>query len=90
MNFRKYEFDARAGDVVEVTLSGQANVRLLDSSNFSRYQRGESHRYTGGLAKVSPYRLAVPSSGHWYVVVDLGGYAGSVNVGARLISRAAS
>ena len=35
MNFLHYEFDLSAGDVVEVTLDKQANVRLLDGVNFS-------------------------------------------------------
>ena len=54
------------GDIVEVTLTAGANVRLLDSSNLSRYKRGQNYPCYGGLAKVSPARVAVPSSGHWY------------------------
>ncbi len=27
----------------------------------------------------SPYRITVPTSEHWYLIIDLGGYAGSVN-----------
>jgi hypothetical protein len=66
-----------AGQIVEVRLSGNAaNVLLLDSANFSSYRRGRSYRYHGGHVKRSPYRIAVPHSGHWYVAVDLGGYAG--------------
>jgi hypothetical protein len=62
-----------------VTLSGSAaNVRLLDSSNFSSYRRGAQHRYVGGLAKQSPVRLGVPHSGRWHVTVDLMGLGGSV------------
>lgn len=46
-----------AGDVAEVTLSAGANVRLLDSSNFSAYRNGRRHRFIGGLAKASLVRL---------------------------------
>jgi hypothetical protein len=35
MTFLHYEFDLSPNDVVEVTLDKQANVRLLDSLNFS-------------------------------------------------------
>lgn len=48
------------GEIVEVTLSSGANVRLMDSSNFSSYKSGRSHRYAGGLARRSPVRLAIP------------------------------
>ena len=65
------------GDVVEVTLSSAANVRLLDGSNFSRYRRGLDHRYQGGLARQSPVRLAIPSSGSWHLVVDMQGLRGT-------------
>lgn len=73
------------GDVAEITLTSGANVRLLDSNNFNRYRRGESHRYVGGLANRSPVRLAIPSSGRWHVVVDMQGLRGSTRAGIRRI-----
>ena len=85
MNYLHQEFDADCGDLIEVTLDGHANVLLLDGSAFSDYQQGRSYKYYGGLAKVSPMRLSIPHQGHWHVVVDLGGYAGSVKAGIRLL-----
>jgi hypothetical protein len=73
------------GDVVEVTLTRGANVRLLDSTNLARYRRGQEHRYRGGLAERSPVRLAIPGSGHWHLVVDLQGLRGSTNASVRKI-----
>jgi hypothetical protein len=61
-----------------LTTGNAANVRLLDGSNFSSYQRGGQHRYFGGLAKQSPVRLGVPHDGRWHVTVDLMGLAGNV------------
>jgi len=77
------------GDVVEVTLTRGANVRLLDPSNFSAYRRGRQHRYQGGLAKKSPVRLTVPRSGHWHAVVDMQGLRGSTRAGFRVINGSA-
>jgi hypothetical protein len=74
-----------SGDVVEVTLSAGANVRLLDSSNFQRYRRGARHEYHGGLARRSPVRIAVPRSGHWHAVVDMQGLRGSTRAAFRVI-----
>ena len=88
MNFLHSEFELKRGDVVEVTLDSQANVMLLDSMNFSAYQRGDNNRYYGGHAEKSPVRLTVPQSGKWHVVVDLGGYAGSVRAGVRVLEEA--
>jgi hypothetical protein len=85
MNYLHQEFEAGPDDVIEVTLDGQANVMLLDGVNFDHYRKGESFRYHGGLAKVSPARLVPPSQGRWHVVVDLGGYAGTVRAGIRVL-----
>ncbi|MBK5956684.1 hypothetical protein CCR97_00330 [Rhodoplanes elegans] len=73
------------GEVVEVNLSNAANVKLMDSSNFSNYRRGGRHEYFGGHVTRSPFRLEVPREGHWHVAVDLGGYAGSVRAGVRVL-----
>lgn len=88
MNYLHYELDLTPDEVVEVTLDQQANVRLLDDVNFSNYKRGDRHTYHGGLAKQSPIRLAPPHAGHWHLVIDLGGYAGSVraSVGTRRVA----
>jgi hypothetical protein len=88
MNFLHYEFDLSGDDIVEVTLDKQANVRLLDNANFSLYKSGKQHRYHGGLAKTSPTRIAAPHAGYWHVVVDLGGYAGTVGASARVLQEA--
>lgn len=74
------------GEIVVVSLRGSAaNVRLMDSSNFSSYKRGRRHRFYGGHAKRSPVRLQVPRAGHWHVVVDLGGYGGQVKSGVQVL-----
>lgn len=73
------------GKIVEVTLTSGANVRLMDSFNFSSYKNGRQHRYYGGLAKRSPIRLAIPNSGHWHVAVDMQGLVGSTRTSVRIL-----
>ncbi|MGL6646139.1 DUF1883 domain-containing protein [Aeromonas caviae] len=86
MNFLKYDLgNLKRGEVVEVTLSSGANVRLMDSSNFNCYKNGMKHRFYGGLAKRSPARIAVPNSGHWYVAIDMQGLRGSTNASVRVV-----
>ena len=74
-------------DVVIVTLDGQANVLLMDDANFSSYRCGRSTYYVGGWATRSPVRLSPETRGHWHLVVDMGGRAGSVRAGIQLIRR---
>ena len=74
------------GTAVEVTVSGTAaNVRLLDSSNFSSFKAGRNARGIGGLVMRSPVRLATPHSGHWYVTLDYGSRGGSGRWSARVL-----
>lgn len=80
MKFQYYDLGRQErGAVVVVNLRGNAaNVRLMDAHNYRAFQRGARHKYVGGLAKKSPVRLTIPSSGHWYVTVDMTGLRGSV------------
>jgi hypothetical protein len=74
------------GDIVEVTLTGsEANIRLMTSSDFSNYKAGRKFRCSGGRTRQSPVTLTIPSSGHWYVVVDTIGLRGTVRSSARIL-----
>ncbi len=84
MNFLHYNLNLSSGDVVEVTLDKQANVRLMDDSNFSKYKKGMQHQYYGGHTTMSPAKLTAPRQGHWNLVIDLGGYTGKVNASVRV------
>ena len=85
MNYLHYDLQLTSDQVVEVTLDKQANVRLLDEVNFLKYQRGEKHQYFGGLTKVSPAHVKPPHAGKWHLVIDLGGYPGTVSASVRTI-----
>jgi hypothetical protein len=85
MNFLHYPLNLSSGDTVEVILDREANVRLLDEANFAKYQQGEQHTYYGGLAKKSPVRIRAPHPGSWHLVIDLGGYAGTVKASVKTI-----
>ena len=78
----------KSGDIVEVTLTSAANVRLMDQRNFHSYKAGRRHQYRGGLARSSPVRLQVPHSGHWHLTVDMQGLRGSTRASVRVLPRA--
>lgn len=87
MKFQSYDLgQLKGGEIVEVTLRGNsANVKLMDSSNFSSYKSGRRHTYYGGHVTRSPYRVTIPNPGRWYVTVDLGGYSGSVRSSVNVL-----
>ena len=73
------------GEIVQVTLTSGANVRLMDSSNFNNYKNGRRHKYIGGLVKQSPYRMQIPSSGHWHVTVDTQGLRNGTRASVQVL-----
>ena len=71
MQYLIYNLDYQKKDnVVEVSLSAAANVRLMDSMNYDLYKNNQQHKYYGGLVTVSPYRMAIPKDGRWVVLID--------------------
>lgn len=87
MKFQKYDLGHLNGkEVVEIILSGNAaNVRLMDSPNFINFKNGKRHKYYGGYTKKSPVKIPVPRPGQWYVVIDLGGYDGTVRSSVKVL-----
>ncbi|MGI8434104.1 MAG: DUF1883 domain-containing protein [Nocardioidaceae bacterium] len=80
MEHLRYDLGSlKKGSTVVVTLQNQANVQLMTSSDYSNYKAGRRYRYHGGRVTRSPFRVSVPSNGHWVVAVDLGGYAGRIS-----------
>ena len=86
MEHLHYQFNAQAGDIVEVILDRAANVQLLDMPNYTNYTAGQPYQYYGGYAKFSPFRLPTPRPGAWNIVVDLGGGPGSVRASVQISS----
>jgi len=80
-------FDLRQqgrGAVAVVSLDKQANVRLMTAANYRSFKSGRRSHFHGGRATKSPVRIPIPSSDHWFVVVDLGGLAGRVRAGVSV------
>jgi hypothetical protein len=86
MQFQKYDLGyLDSGNVVEVTLGTAANVKLMDSSNFQKYRAGREYQCYGGYVTRSPYKVSVPRTDNWHVVIDLGGNSGTIRSAVRVI-----
>jgi hypothetical protein len=80
MEHQRYDLgNLKKGATVVVTLKNQANVQLMTSSDYINYKAGRRYRYHGGRVTRSPFNIVVPSDGHWYVAIDLGGYSGTIS-----------
>lgn len=87
VNYLHYEFDVGPDEIIQIKLDKQANVLLLDNHNYRKYHKGESFSYRGGLAKKSPFNMKPPHSGHWHVVIDIGGRKGTVRASVKTIKQ---
>ncbi len=58
--------------IVEVDLNYSANVYLMNEDNYALYTDGDNFEYYGGRANQSPYRIKIPYSDFWHLVVDNG------------------
>jgi hypothetical protein len=90
VQFTHYDLGQRQrGAAFRITLSGSAaNVRLMDSSNFSNYKNGRRHSYHGGLMKKSPADFVIPRTGRWHITVDVAGLRGSTRSSIRQLPAA--
>ena len=85
MEFLHSQVQTNAGDVIEVSLDGNAaNVLVMGSSDFHSYRRGGRHQYYGGYFTRSPAVIR-PPSGTWNVVIDLGGCSGRTRASVRVV-----
>lgn len=85
MRYLQKEVQLNSGEALKVTLSGAANVLLMDWNSLNNYKNGRSFNYYGGYYTSSPVFIAPPYPGRWNVVVDLGGRGGSVHASYEII-----
>lgn len=67
-----FQMPMGSGIVAEVTVNQAAYAYLVNAQGYQNYLAGKEFSYKGGFAASSPYRIKIPSSNHWYVIVDNG------------------
>lgn len=86
MQYQYYDLkNVERGRIIEISLKYAANVRVMDSSNYQKFKAGKRYQYIGGYVRNSPYKVTVPKTAHWYVVIDLGGYSGKIGSAVRVL-----
>ncbi|OXM56154.1 hypothetical protein CFP71_15160 [Amycolatopsis thailandensis] len=61
--------------VVTVVVRARANIRLMTEVNYLAYRRRQLYKMLGGVALTPELKLTVPTTGHWFLVVDVDGLA---------------
>lgn len=65
--------DSNGHLTVKVDLKHAADVFLVDSTNFRKYQSGQGFKYFGGHYTRTPVTISVQGSGRWYLIVNNNG-----------------
>lgn len=85
MKYTYKDGNFKKGDILIITVDRRVNIYLVDSNNFQRYKNGNSFEYYSSKSASSPYNITVPSTGHWYIVLDLGGGTGILNYSINVL-----
>lgn len=59
---------------VSVELKNAADVFLVDSTNFRKWQNGQRFKFYGGHYTKNPVNIRVSGYGRWYLIVDGSAY----------------
>ena len=84
MKYSYEEGNFKKGDILSIAIDRKVNIYLMDNLNFARYKNSNSCEYFGSTANSSPYNITVPRTGHWYIVIDLGGGTGILNYSIKV------
>lgn len=86
--YTHYDLKAlRAGTVIEVTLNGANNIKLMTPANFQRFKELLDYKFQGGVAKKSPFRFTIPENGIWHLVVDAEGHARLAESSVKMLNQ---
>jgi len=82
--------DVEQGNIIEVTLDKAANVRVMDSDNYESFRNRRSYTAIIYYITSSPFKIKLPRSAHWYVVVDPEDQPGSVVSSVKVYRKSTS
>ena len=81
-----YQIVTGPGDRIRVYLRGNAaNVLVMEDADYVNYRQGRAYNYYGGYYTKSPVIIKPRVYGPLNVVINLGGFAGTVNAVVQII-----
>jgi len=86
-NYLHKKMELHEGDVLEITLKQPVNVLLLTDDDYQHYGSGTAYNYHGGAVADadSAYSIAVPYTGTWNLVLDLGDKPGTIEYSIHIV-----
>jgi hypothetical protein len=84
MLHKHYKLNLEQGEILQVTLDKQADVLLMDESNYNKFMVDKKYESYGGRARRSPVQMAPPAAGRWHLVVVPSG-SGEIKVSVETI-----
>ena len=72
MSFQRFQVVTGPDREINVKLSSEAYVKVMDRTNLYNYESGTEYEYHGPHEKVTDTRIKVPSLGRWFIIVESG------------------
>jgi hypothetical protein len=85
MQYIHYKIKADKDQVVQITTDHEASIKLMDTFNYAKFQKGKTCDFFGGAYPASTVEFRVHKLDEWHVVIDLEGRAGFVKASVNLI-----
>lgn len=70
MSIQKFQVVTGPEREIEVKLSEEAHVKVMDRINLYQYEKGEPFEFYGEEKKVTCTRIKTPTLGRWFIIVD--------------------
>ncbi|MBN2351399.1 MAG: DUF1883 domain-containing protein [Spirochaetales bacterium] len=85
MNYLHYKCKVKPEHFIQVSLSAKANIRLLDTVNFYKYQTGKPYETASEHLDISSVEIKVPFKSTWHVVIEHGFYEGTIKANVKVV-----
>ncbi|HEQ71058.1 MAG TPA: DUF1883 domain-containing protein [Spirochaetia bacterium] len=85
MNYLHYQCKVSPENYIKVSLSSRADVKLMDTLNFYRYQSGKPYQTTNVYSNVTELEVKVPFKSVWHVIVEQSDFPGMIRANVKVV-----
>ncbi len=84
-NYLHYKCKVKPEHFIQVNLSAKANIKLLDTLNFYKYQSGKPYETTSEHLDIASVEIKVPFRSTWHVVIEHSYYEGPLKAKVNVV-----
>jgi hypothetical protein len=84
-NYLHYKCKVRPENFIQVSLSTKANIKLLDTLNFYKYQSGKPYEVSSEHLDLASVEIKVPFKSTWHVIIEHSYYDGPIRANVKVV-----